>query len=125
MAKYSINNSFNQFVALLLFCIHFIVNISVTIFIFHQFLLWFYGHENISQLYNLKHHIVIASFLPDSCFVKTTSSCLNSNYVLHSCVDFALQSIITLTANFLSIKNQLGCFSGSSTISYLCFLWSE
>ena len=49
---------------------------------------------------------------------------LNPNFVLNSWVDVFLQSIITLLANFLSIKVLLDCFFGSSTRSYLWSLWS-
>ena len=36
--------------------------------------------------------------------------CFNPNFVLNSCVAVALQSIITLIANFSFIKILLGCF---------------
>ena len=58
-------------------------------------------------------------------FVEITSYLNNPNHILHLCTDVALQSIITLTANFLSLKflmNFFFFFFGLSTSSYLCFL---
>ena len=82
---------------------------------FYQFLLQAYSHENTSQSYNLKHYIVFAYFLlqinscTDCCFVKMTYY-LNPNLVLNLCVVVVLQSIITLIANFSSIKTFLHYF---------------
>ena len=57
--------------------------------------------------------------------VKITLYCLNPILVLKLCAAVALHSIISLFANSLSIKILLDCLFGSSTISYVCFLWSE
>ena len=65
-------------------------------------------------------------FISTDCFlVKMTPYCLNPNLVLNLHAAVVLQSMITLVANSLSIKILLGCFFGSSTSSYLCFIWSE
>ena len=61
----------------------------------------------------------------DRFLVKMTPHCLNPNLVLNLHAAVVLQSMITLVANSLSIKILLGCFFGSSTSSYLCFIWSE
>ena len=50
-----------------------------------------------------------------------TSYCLNLDLVLDIWADVVLQSMITLIANFLSIKFLLTCFFDFSTKSYLCF----
>ena len=100
---------------------------------FHQFLLWACSQENISQSYNLNHCITFTCFLlqMNSLFslilivVLLTSYCLSPNLDLSLWADIVLQSIITLVANFSSMKVLLTCFIGSSTSSYLCFLWSE
>ena len=57
--------------------------------------------------------------------VKMTSYCLNPNLFLNLWVDFVRQSTITFFTNFSFRKILLHCFFGSSTSSYLCFLWSE
>ena len=54
-----------------------------------------------------------------------TSNCVNRNLFLKLWVIVVPKSIITLIANFSSIKVLLTCFFGSSTSSYLCFLWFE
>ena len=54
-------------------------------------------------------------------FVKMTSHCFNSNLVLNVWANVALQSIITLIANFSSIKILLIWLFGSSTSAYLDF----
>ena len=46
----------------------------------------------------------------DCSFVKMISYCLNLNLVLNLCTDVVLKSIITLIANFSSIKILLHCF---------------
>ena len=61
----------------------------------------------------------------DCSFVKMTWNCLNLHLVLSLCADVVLQSIITLIANFLSIKIQLHCFFVLLSSSYLCFPWFE
>ena len=53
------------------------------------------------------------------------SYCLNPNIVLNLRLDVVLQSIITLTANFTSVKILLDCFFGWSTSQCLWFLWSK
>ena len=61
----------------------------------------------------------------DCSFVKMTSYRLKPNLVLNLWAIIVLQFIITLIANFSSIKILLTCFFGSSISSYLCFLWFE
>ena len=51
-----------------------------------------------------------------------TSHFLNPKLVPNLWADVFLESIITLTANFSSIKNSVGCFFGSYISSYLFFL---
>ena len=103
---------------------------------FHQFLLRAFGHENISQSYNLEHFIVFVYFLLQMnslfllavivvFFVKMASHCLNPILVLNLWGDVVLQFIITLTDIFSFIKVTLTCLVGSSTSLYLCFLWFE
>ena len=58
-------------------------------------------------------------------FVKMILYCLNPNLVLNLGATVVLQSLITLIANFASIKVLLTCFLGFSTSSYLCLLWLE
>ena len=58
-------------------------------------------------------------------FVKMTLYCLNPNLVLNLWATVVLQSLITLIANFASIKVLLTCFLGFSTSSYLCLRWLE
>ena len=54
---------------------------------------------------------VLINFVSTDCsFVKMTSYCLNPNLVLNLRGDVALQSTITLIANFLFIKILLTCF---------------
>ena len=87
---------------------------------FHQFLLRAYSHENISKSYDLKHYCcvcmlsssnqLITFVITDFSFVKMTSHCLNLISFLNLWADVALQSILTLVANFSSIKILLDCF---------------
>ena len=82
---------------------------------FHQFLWWANCHENITQLYDLKHYIVFAYFFlhMSSFFFLLTLTVLllkshhnlNPSLVLNLCYDVVLQVIITLIANFPTIKN--------------------
>ena len=55
-------------------------------------------------------------------FVEMTSYLNNPNHVLNLCTDVVLQSIITLTANFSSLKFLMHFFFGLFTSSYLCFI---
>ena len=66
----------------------------------------------------------LSIFVNNDCsLVKMTSFCLNPNPNL--CATVFLQSMISLTANSLSIPVLLACFFSSSISSYLYFLWSE
>ena len=100
----------------MLLSFYFVVNISVAVLIFINFyckliVMKIYN----SQSYNLKHYIVFVYFLlqinscTDCSFVKMTYY-LNPNLVLNLCVVVVLQSIITLIANFSSIKTLLHYF---------------
>ena len=46
----------------------------------------------------------------DCSFVEITSYYLNPNHYLNLCANVVLQSIITLTANFSSVKFLMDCF---------------
>ena len=102
---------------------------------FSQFVFRAYSHENISKSYNLKHYYYVCMFSPsskliifvsnDCSCVKMILYCLNPNLVLNLCAYVVLEYIITLIANFSSIKILLNCIFGSPTRSYICFVWSE
>ena len=53
-----------------------------------------------------------------------TSNCLKLNLVLDLCADVFPQFMITLIANYLSIKIPLSCYFCLSTSSHLWYLWS-
>ena len=59
----------------------------------------------------------------DRSLVKITSKHLNRNLVLNLCV-FFLQSVITLIANFFSMKIMMVCFLVYLLIR-ICFIWPE
>ena len=72
-------------------------------------------------LFQINFSIFVSNYCS---LVELTSYCLNPNLVLNLCPAIVLQSMIVLTAN-LSIKILLSYFFGSSTNSYICFLWSQ
>ena len=55
-------------------------------------------------------NVLFISVSTDCSFFNMRSYCLNLDLALYLCADVFLQSLITLTVNFLSIKVQLGCF---------------
>ena len=61
-------------------------------------------------------------FVSTDCPIVKMMFCLNPNFALNLFADIVIQSIITLIANFLSIKILLNCFFSLSTSSYMCFL---
>ena len=112
---------------------YFVVNISAAMSIFINFyceLIVMKIQVNPITLYCVcifspSNELII--FVSTGCsYVKMTSYCLNPNLILGLWVDVHLQSIITLTANFSSIKVPLHYVLGFFLSSLcLCFLWSE